>query len=157
MPSAWTSLRGAVDPIVRPYNLYTAYELSEAEYIGSATGQLPGPRGFLQRNGYEPQYLSAAKRHPETGQLHELSYRRIPDAHPPPVIPTPLLEWEPSDCQYHVHVFERNPLVFDFFSHYELKPDLLPFDLERLETHYGPRYGKDYLRGVTDLTIPDAL
>lgn len=161
MPSTWTLLRAAVQPVVAPYNLYTAYPLTEKELVATIATDTSRLRSFLRTRGYEPQYLSAAKRHPATRRLHDLSYRRVPDEHPPAVEGAALEAWPPSACQYHVHAFEMSERmaegIFSVASHYELKPDLLPLDLERLEIHYGPRYGQEYLRGITDLTVPDTL
>lgn len=162
MPSTWTELRGAIDPLVRPFDLYTAYPLSEKERIGTTP---TGPKGVdrarrrLRDRGYEPQYLSAAKRHPRTGQLHDLSFRRVPHEHPfeilkPDAEAFAIQSWRPAECQYHVHVFDLGD-VLDWFSHYELRPDFFKPDLDvvRLTTHYRPRYGEEYLRGVTDLGL----
>lgn len=156
MVSTWTRLRAAVDPIVRPYHLYTAYPLGSPEYVGTVLGSVDDVRQLLVEAGYEPQYLSAAKEHPETGQLHDLSYRRVPDEHPEEAEGTAVGTWRPIDCQYHFHAFATADGV-DGFSHYELRPDFWSpeFDVERLEIHYHPTYDDDYLRGVTDLDLPD--
>jgi len=162
MPSAWTHLRAAVDPLVRPYHLYTAYPLTDAEHIGTVAGEsIRDARRALGMAGYEPQYLSAAKRHPETGALHDLSYRKVPDIHPvfDPIVSGGLKPYDAEQCQLHVHAFDV-PDGVAFYSHYELRPDLRPVAGEtigeayrRLRTHYRPEYGDTYLRGVTDLPL----
>lgn len=161
MASGWTLLRAAVDPIARRYNLYTAYRVGWEERIGDVDGMgADAARWYLQDRGYEPQYLSAAKAWPDAGRpwgdgdLHDLSYRRVPDRHPPRAYGKPLEEWRPADCQYHVHVFVRDGGAV-FFSHYELRPDFFSpaFSPARLRAHYRPAYGQSYLRGVTDLEL----
>lgn len=145
MPSAWTRLRAAADPLARRLNAYTAYSLTPDEYVGRIDGDV---RAFLRSHGYEPQYLSAAKRHPETNALHDLSYRRVPTAHPAGVTTALTRNWRPAQCQYHVHVFGH-----ECFSHYELRPDFWPPNPRRLREHYRPTAGSTYLRGVTDLDL----
>lgn len=150
MPSLWTRVRGALDPLARLVGLYTAYKVSDAEYIGSTNrfNGLHGARLYLEirENEYEPQYLSAAKRHPGTNQLHDLSYRRIPSKHPPEAIDTEIgNRYRPGQCQFHVHVFAVGDRL-QWFSHYETRPSA---GLE----HYRPSIGETYLRGVTDLDI----
>jgi hypothetical protein len=83
MPSIWTKLRIAASPIARRFNQYTAYTVRDAERIGAIQEDVSGTRDYLREEGYEPQFLSAAKKHPKTSQPHDLSYRRIPDNHPP--------------------------------------------------------------------------
>lgn len=146
MPSVWTRLRGALDPLARVYGQYTAYRLHINEHVGHVDGMsVPDARDYLKAKGYTPQYLSAAKRHPETGQLHDLSYRRVPDAHPIEAEGTPIAKKSPRLCQYHVHAFRVGGGV-DWFSHYEYRPLMLM-------KHYRPEYGATYLRGVSDLDI----
>lgn len=166
MPSAWTRLRLAVDPLVRPF-LYTAYRIGLDEFVGAMEPDLDidDARHYLRQNGYEPQYLSAAKYLPGPDrQPHELSYRRVPTKHPPQAHDTRLeAEFTPESCQYHVHVFHSNDSGPLFFSHYEPRPDLFAptFDVHRLRTHYrptwdyphAPRFEWTYLRGITDLQL----
>lgn len=162
MPSAWTLARAAVDPIARQYNLYSAYRIGWDEYVGSVDEMdTETARWWLRDRGYRPQYLSAAKARPdaerpwEPHELHSLSYRRVPDEHPPGAEKSALgTVWSPNQCQYHVHVFETGGGMA-FFSHYELRPDLfrpLPLNIKRLHTHYRPGPG-EYLEGVTDLSV----
>lgn len=156
MPSVWTRARAAIDPLARLAGYYTAYPLTEPEYIGRVEDvTIEDARVYLDTSGYTPQYLSAAKKHPRTGWLHDLSYRRVPTQHPEQARGSVLTRrYEPEACQLHTHWFKTRD-GFDVYSHYELRPDLFQpsFDLERLKTHYSPSYGDTYLRGVTDLKI----
>lgn len=147
----WTRFRAAINPFLRrAFGLYSAYPLSPAEYVGTADLSTDDARHYLRQNAYEPQYLSAAKRHPATNQLHDLSYRRVPGTHPPQWTAD---DWSPAECQYHVHVFAVDDRA-EFFSHYETRPDIFAprVDIERLRTHYRPT-NKTYRRGVTDLDV----
>lgn len=157
MPSPWTLARAAADPLARPLNLYTAYPLHGTEHVGTTHDlSLDDARHYLRQHNYEPQYLSAAKRHPVTGALHDLSYRRVPAKHPALVVNERLArEYRPEACQYHVHAFRWDTGRIDWFSHYEARPDPFrpAFDLQRLRTHYRPAYGRDYFRGLTDLDL----
>lgn len=162
-PSAWTQLRAAVDPFTRrTLGLYSAYSLTSEEYIGTAHRSFPDLKATLEAAGYTPQKLSAAKRHPESGKLHLLSMRRVPDLHPfDPILGTGLKEWDGNQCQFHLHAFATDVSGFyDIFMHYELRPDFFrpTFNPERLREHYRPQYDFDhvdrekwtYLRGIQD-------
>lgn len=163
MPSPWTELRAAADPITRQFGFYTAYRLARGEYIGereytpSVLGSLTQMRAYLRDRGYEPNYLSAAKRHPtERDRYHDLSYRRVPDLHPGEIDGTTLAAiFNPSECQYHVHAFKFRGGRIELYSHYEARPDILEpsFRIRRLRTHYRPTVGDTYFRGVTDLNL----
>ena len=153
MPTPWTELRALADPIARQFGYYTAYPLHADEYLG--TNHLSDALAYLQENDYHPQRLSAAKRHPETNQLHDASFRRVPTTHPEDAVGTELVDlFEPKECQYHVHAFEREDGI-DFYSHYEARPDFFqPHpSIPRLRTHYRPDWGETYLLGVTDLDL----
>lgn len=155
MPSAWTRFRAAVNPLARRLGLYTAYPLGTPEHIGTVEQSMDEARSFLDHCGYEPQWLSAAKRHPRTDQLHDLSYRRVPNQHPSEATGTRLArEFEPQECQYHTHWFHDLEGI-EVFSHYELRPDFWrpTLSLIRLRKHYRPAYGTEYLLGVTDLEL----
>jgi len=131
-PTLFTRLRGAADPLARRFGHYTAYEL-DGEEIGTVSAVPNVTRRLLELKGYEENRLSAAKRHPETGELHHFSLRRI----------------DPDDPQrqYHVHLW---PVADDssrteVHSHRELRPDLSPLAgetwreaAERARTHYRP-------------------
>lgn len=156
MPTLWTRLRGAVDPYTRrTLGLYTAYPLDCREHIATWNASLGLFRKSITNLGYEPQRLSAAKRHPQTGTLHALSMRRVPDRHPDDAEGTAIArEYDPEQCQYHLHAIEVNG-GYDIFSHYELSPSILhprP-NPARLREHYRPTYGSTYLRGVSDLHL----
>lgn len=155
MPTPWTELRVALDPIARRFNHYTAYRIREAERIGTTGRDVASTREYLRQQGYEPQYLSAAKRHPDTGQAHDISYRRVPESHPPAADGRDVAEkFTPEECQFHVHAFATGGQV-ELFSHYEARPDFFSptWDVARLRTHYRPVYGEEYLRGVTRLEV----
>lgn len=145
-PSRWTRCRAAADPYTRRYlSLYTAYPLDRSEYVATVTGEIDALRTRLRAAGYTPQRLSAAKRHPETGRLHLLSMRRVPDEHPADAYGAAVASYPPQSCQYHLHAFP-SPVhgQFDVFAHYELRPLIHPIE------HYRPTYGDTYLRGVAD-------
>lgn len=157
MPSPWTRLRAAVDPVVRRFGLYTAYRLHGSEHIGATHDlTIDDARHYLRQNRYEPQYLSAAKRHPTTGAPHDLSYRRVPGKHPALVVNERLArKFKPNECQYHVHAFRWDTGRIDWYSHYELRPSPFKphFDISRALKHYRPKYGMTYFRGMTDLDL----
>jgi hypothetical protein len=158
MPSPWTALRAAVDPLARRLGYYTAYAIGHDEYVGALDQgyTVRDARTYLEQNAYQPQYLSAAKRLPGTGELHALSYRRVPAKHPAEAINTTLAEqFRPEACQLHVHVWPSDDSGPLFFSHYEARPDFLEPDVSprRMRTHYRPTYGETYLMGVTDLDL----
>jgi len=166
-PTAWTRLRAAVDPFTRKtFGLYAAYPLTSQEYIGTVKR---ADIDALADKGYEPERLSAAKRHPSSGRLHVASLRRVPSAHPSAAEGTALASYLSNQCQYHVHAFPTDADGFyDCFSHYELRPDLRPVAgetwseaFDRMAAHYRPTWDRpyidmnnwSYLRAVTDLTL----
>jgi hypothetical protein len=156
MTTFWTRLRGALNPAL-PDGWYTAYDLGAAEHVATTRLSVPALRETLRMGGYERQRLSAAKRHPQTGQLHDLSMRRVPDEHPDAVRGTRITAWPARACQFHVHAFRLDtdtlgPVTW-VGSHYELRPDFFrprP-SVQRLHEHYKPEYGQTYHRGVTDV------
>ena len=157
MVSLWTDIRAAADPFARRLGGYTAYRLSTMEYVGRVRYPLGvhDARDHLESKGYEPQALSAAKRHPNTGALHDLSYRRVPEEHPDGADGATIADaYDPDECQLHVHVFETAGWL-EWFSHYELRPDVFrpSFSYDRLAEHFRPTPGETYLRGVTDLSF----
>lgn len=135
-------LRAWADPLLRRIGLYSAYEITEQEYIGK-TG--PHVRAWLEREyDRSPRLLGvsleAAKYHWRTGDVHDVSVRKI-DAENP-------------RKQYHVHGWEIRDRVYALASHHEYRPDLrllggeTPADaVERLRTHFCPSWGSDYFRG----------
>lgn len=155
MPSSWTRFRAFLDPIARRFGYYTSYSLSSPEYVGTLTQSLADIHYYLEQNAYQPQRLSAAKRHPDHGRLHDLSMRYVPSTHPDAAFDTPLVEdFRPEECQFHVHAF-RTSYGVEVFSHYEARPDLTQPtpSFERLRTHYRPSWDETYLRGITNLDI----
>jgi len=134
--------------------LYYAYELEKAERVGAVDSAYWGSdysrRVFidhLKSGGYErpPTFggipLEAAKTHPDTRQVHDLSLRRVdPD--------NPRRQW-------HIHLFEVDGVVM-VFSHYELRPDFGRVGkeswreaYERLKEHKRPSWGSEWGDGTT--------
>lgn len=149
--STWTRLRAFVDPLL-PKGLYTVSEVGAKEVVGTMDLTVPELRAYLADRGYRPNPLSSAKRLHTTGQLNDLSMRRIPDTHPDAALGTRLMDWRPDQCQYHVHAFATDAGTV-VGSHYELRPDFFrprP-NIDRLRTHYTAVHGREHLNGVTDL------
>lgn len=109
----------------------------------------------LERLGYEYQGLSAIKKHPSRGILDRGSYRKVPDKHPDIDVRI-TREWEPEDCQYHIHIFDTGNCIH-LTSHYELCPDFFSPDinLDRIYNHYRPVYGENYIEGATSHRIAE--
>jgi len=127
--------------------LYYAYELEKAERVKTVPNTLDAIAGYLTRRGYEqpPRLagipLEAAKTHPETGQVHDLSLRRVDPDNP--------------TRQFHIHLFEVDGVV-EVFSHYELRPDFGRIGKEswreaytRLKEHKRPSWGSEWGDGTT--------
>jgi len=139
-----------LDPIARRIGLYTSYTLDEAEYIGDSK---PAVVRELREGGYEtpPTFmgipLAAAKEHPETGRVHDYSFRKV-GANP--------------RMQYHIHLwYKQSSKDVELYSHYEFRPDFKPVGeettgemIERLRTHYRPDYSNgEYIQGKADPTL----
>ena len=130
-PTLFTRLRGAADPLARRVGHYTAYTLND-ELVGYADEPIEAVAAELRSLSYEPNPLSAAKRHPATGELHHYSLRRI----------------DPDDRhrQYHVHLWPSSgEAPTEVHSHRELRPDPSRVEgetwseaVERMRTHYRP-------------------
>jgi len=129
-----------LDPYTRKYlDKYLAYTLSEDEYIGEIDES-----GLTKlKKAYHTNNLSAAKFHPESGNVDDGSFRKVDPESP---------RW-----QYHIHIFGN-----EVFSHYEYRPDFRTIADEthrervnRLQEHYRPTRGESYLEGVADETIQD--
>ena len=133
----------ALNPLAKRLGFYTAYKITTKEFIGLA--EWPNLDCRLRSLGYirPPTVacipLSAAKTHPVTGSIHDLTLRKV----------------DPNDNrrQYHVHAFRMDSMAA-IASHYELRPDLCKLAGEtheqrkqRLATHYRPVWGSDYIRG----------
>lgn len=149
-------LKAELDSFTRPFGIYLAYQLDHSEYVGR--GWFPAGLHDLyvyltESNEYEPTHFEAAKYHPDTGDLHELSLRRIDACNP---------RW-----QWHIHCWSLPDRTgsFELYSHYELRPDPFPIDKEsittminRLQEHYRPTYGETYRQGehcdvITELSL----
>lgn len=131
-PTLFTRLRGAADPVARRFGYYSAYEL-DGEQIGTVSARPIVTKQLLGLKGYEQNRLSAAKRHPESGELHHYSLRRV--------------DPEDPQRQYHVHLWpvEDDTSRTEVHSHRELRPDLSPVGseswpeaYERMRRHYRP-------------------
>ena len=134
-----------LDPIARRFGGYTAYTLSEKERVGTIKTNAVSA---LREIGYEwpPRFagirLEAAKMHPETGEVHQASFRKV----------------DPNNerKQYHVHLWDVFSIApTPVYVHREYRPDFKRVADEsysemydRLRTHYRPEYGVDYERGV---------
>ena len=142
-----------LNPLAKRLGLYTSYELTPKEFVGVADRRCIASR--LRARGYRspPRVagipLSAAKTHPVTGAIHDLTLRK-PD---------------PQDHarQYHIHGFRFDSMLA-IATHYELRPDLckLPGEthgdrVARLRTHYRPVWGDDYVRGKTCGKLEEVL
>ena len=161
------SLRARLDPHARRLTngrLYLAYTL-RGERVGTAPDFLSirDVRECLQSRGYErspsvgPIPLEAAKRHPETGETHDLALRKVGEAGDDRHAAAIKAD-DPRHTQFHVHGFERDGRV-ELHSHFEWRPDARVLDGERpadaynrLRSHYRPgSYGGGaYLRRVHD-------
>ena len=126
-------LIGRLDPYTRKVGYYTAYSLSESEYITTVESIEP------TELGYEVNNLSAVKTHWDTGNQDIGSYRKVDPKSP---------KW-----QFHIHTFATSAGI-DVTSHYELRPDFRLLEGEsigdaknRLERHYRPQKD-EYLEGV---------
>ena len=135
------------DPYARKVGYYTAYTLSKDEFIGTTPYTTPGIHWYLPDSGYaQLSLLEAAKFHPETGAVHDFSYRKVDPESP---------RW-----QWHIHGWlnkgeSPKETYYELFSHYEYRPDFrligdesVSEAIERLRTHYRPNHGEEYLRGV---------
>ena len=143
-----------LDPIARKIGFYTSYTLDEAEHIGDGK---PAIVRQLREGGYEspPTFagipLAAAKEHPETGQVHDYTFRKV--------------DTEKPRMQYHVHLwYKQSAKDVEIYSHYEFRPDFKPVGeettgemIERLRTHYRPVYGDDYVQGKADESVRELV
>lgn len=152
----------AIDPIVRKVGLYTSYELHESEFVGEVPYAIPGIQYYLPENGYEkpPTFLGvplqAAKLHPETGDVHDWSYRKV--------------DPENNRKQYHIHGWEHNikdptEKYHEIASHWEYRPDVcrvagetIGEAIERLRTHFKPDWGtSEYQQGKMDDSLRELV
>lgn len=146
-----------------------AYQLSEPEFLVEMDAELEAVVGVLREAGYHYQALAAIKYHTDDrGWSDDGSWARIPETHPPAAEDSALVDLDPSECQYHVHPFEReNRSVTELWGHYEIHP--YPWrphwSIERMDRHYNgigyihdvPREEWTYLRGVVDEQLENAI
>lgn len=150
-------LLAAVDPAARRLGQYTAYRIAPEEFVGATHMDLQRTARELREWGYETHHLAAAKLHPEPhAAVAHASLRRVPKEHPIGIDARITDEWEPGQCQYHVHLWPSRDGT-SVFSHYEVRGDVLRggFDVERMRAHYRPDYGETYLRGISDIPYLD--
>ena len=134
--------------------LYYAYGLETAEGVGTVDSTYWNGDycsrvvvDHLKSGGYErpPRLagipLEAAKTHPDTGQVHDVSLRRVDPDNP--------------TRQYHIHLFEVDGVV-EVFSHLEMRPDFRPVAgesladaYERLQEHLRPSWSSHWGDGTT--------
>lgn len=162
---SWNHVLAAVDPLAKSVGKFTSYQLDPYEKVGEEYfHDVADAADYLRRQGYERNALAAAKQHPAPhSALDHGSYRRVPDDHPFPDtpgngIPRIVREYDPVQCQYHVHLWPVADGI-EFFSHYEVRPDLRPVGDEsltdayrRAREHYRPDE-ETYIRGISDLEI----
>lgn len=149
-----------LDNVARKFGFYTAYELDSEEYVGTVQGMWTVQR--LMQRGYEkpPTFagvsLQAAKLHPDSGDVHDISLRKVdPD--------NPRKQW-------HIHLYHTGPTMFveheelEIFSHYEFRPDFQRVGdesygdmIERLRTHYRPEWGETYIRGKASPVVTELV
>jgi len=144
---------------------YTAYDVDEAEYLGSYDGTVDETVTMLREHGYHYQLFAAEKRRGEDGSTDKHaergsatspssratddgSYARIPESHPSEAADTALEDIPAGECQFHVHLFERpdsaaGHAVTDLYGHYEIHPypHIPTWDLTRpYPRHYRPTW-----------------
>jgi len=127
-------------------DFYGIYALNSAERVGTLAATAEQAIDRLQSSPYQYNVVAATKRHPETDDSDDGSYRRVDPNNP--------------DQQWHIHVFERpdeqGGPVTEVFSHYEYRP-LWPPSLRRSREHYWPDYGASYLQGQHCAMVSDLL
>ena len=141
-------LYGLLHNFIEPIGLYAAYTLNESEFVGTLQRRgRPGSIGLHLPDSYEYTFLSAVKTHPDGEQIEDGSYRKVATEHPD-IDARITREFEPAECQYHVHTFGD-----EVFSHYELRPDIVG----TMREHYRPEWGETYLLGVSCPEIDELL
>jgi len=146
-------LKKRLNPVAQKYGYYTAYELDAKEFVGDAPNKPPFHRWFVNA-GYESPpkvmgvQLSATKLHPDTGEVHDFTIRRVDPDNP---------RW-----QWHVHLWYMQGET-EIYSHYEMRPDMRRIDGEdkaemigRLKIHYRPS-GDEYREGYKDHVVAKLL
>lgn len=143
-----------VDRAISPLGLYAMYRLSYKEIVAEKLEcSMDEVIHNLKDLGFQYHGISAAKLHPTVEKVDSCSYRLVPDEHPDTSARI-VKEWEPEECQYHIHIFDMREFIH-MFCHYELRHDIFApsINLERTKKHYRPEYGENYLRGV----YPDSI
>jgi hypothetical protein len=167
-------LLAKVDPYLRKIGLYSSYTLSQEEFVGSVNiftsnvfNESTNPPFVMEHDfyrrlesfGYEkpPTFLGvpliAAKKHPITNRIHDVSLRKV--------------DPENTRKQYHLHYW-LEPLddghEAQIAVHREYRPDITILEGEtpaqaknRLQTHYRPAYGTDYEKGKLDSNLKALL
>lgn len=148
-----------LDDVARRFGFYTAYELDSDEWVGTVEGMHVAER--LRQRGYEASpsvagiTLEAAKLHPDTGNVHDVSLRKVDPDNP--------------RKQYHIHMWRDSTpqairLSGEIFSHYEFRPDFERVGdesygdmIERLRTHYRPEWGETYIRGKASPVVTELV
>lgn len=158
-------LRQVAAKRLEPYMRYTSYPISGSEYLGTFDGSKQECVQMLQSYGYHYQMFAAIK------LLHGVeeddgSYAFIPTEHPEVVKNSHLNTINPRNCQYHVHLYERDDTV-ELYGHYEIHP--YPWtptlSIQRSLDHYSPTKKDDdtewsevtYIRGVLDSRLESEL
>jgi len=173
-PSFQTRLKGVIDKYT-PDSLYTAYGLNIEEHIGTFGVPVDRAAVKIYKAGYSSLptvfgiLLSAAKRHPETGKLHDVTRRKVPRSMAEKARTDELTEdtdlsnYDHERLQYHVHLFDT-PDGTDVMSHLELRSDPYPVAGEtwseaigRLMIHYSPTYDSEYLEGASEPKLEQLL
>jgi hypothetical protein len=153
-----SSILPRVDEYSREYlGLYTAYEVSEEEFVFETNADLEELKKSLENAGYNYNFLAATKKHPVFDIVDSGSFRRVPETHPDNLDKDSELyqEWSPNHCQFHIHIFEINDGSKQVSCHYELRPDLSnpKLSIDRMKSHYRPEWGETYFPSIHDTKI----
>lgn len=143
------TLLPAADRLVRPLGFYTAYSIGDEQLARLDDVDAQIALLSFKIAGFEETWLAALKYRSTARRSHDYaSLRYVPEEHPA-VDARIVDEWEPAECQYHVHLFVVDGAL-EVYSHYEVRPDLLrpSPSIDRLRTHYRPVYGEDYVKGL---------
>jgi hypothetical protein len=167
-------LLSTIDPYLRKIGLYSSYTLSKEEFVGTVEintsnvfQDTMNPPFVMEHDfyrrlecfGYEkpPTFLGvpliAAKKHPETARIHDVSLRKV--------------DIENTRKQYHLHYWLESlddGYEAEIAVHREYRPDITILEGEtlaqaknRLETHYRPAYGTNYEKGKLDSDLESLL
>lgn len=153
-----------LDPAARALGQYTSYGLDgDDELVGMAPSPPSRVRRALSRRGYQHQGVAAVKT-TDDGRVERASLRRVPASHAAAAEGRPLADWDPRECQFHVHLFGDGRGNTEVHCHYELRPDFFgpEWDRERVGTHYrpaGPTGDRSdyYVEGAKDPVVANVL